>query len=381
VRTDLAAFQARGLAFGEDAVEAARGTNTCFGGFVDGAAAQGFALVPILSVWATPSGLVTYAAFEELTQRLVAGLHQAMPLDGVLLALHGAMVSEEFDDADGEILRRVRAAVGPAVPVVATLDLHANVSAAMVAAADLLVGYDTYPHVDMAERAREAAGLLARLIRREVRPTPVLRQPPMLPTSQRMTTDREPMRGLIARSQAMESDPRVLNVSVAGGFPPADVPEAGLSILVATDGDPALAGRLADELAAAAWAAREGFLGGVSTWQEAAAAIGAEGRRGGGAGPTAPPLHRPDRLGRHRRQPVDGRAGRQRRDRPLPADGAGAGRGRRAGRRSGCRRRLPRRRRGGAARGRPRRQDRPAARRSPPRARFRPPLERWALCQ
>jgi microcystin degradation protein MlrC len=273
VRTDLAAFQARGLVFGEAAVAAARGTNTCFGGFVAGAAAQGFALVPILSVWATPSGPVTREAFEELTGRLVAGLCEAAPLDGVLLALHGAMVSEEHEDGDGEILRRVRAEVGPEVPVVATLDLHANVSAAMVAAADLLIGYDTYPHVDMAERAAEAAGLLARLVRREVVPTAALRKPLMLPTSQRMTTDRAPMRDLIARAHTMESDRRVLNVTIAGGFPPADVPEAGFSVLVTTDGEPVLAARLADELAAAAWEAREGFLGGVSTWAEAAEAI------------------------------------------------------------------------------------------------------------
>jgi len=101
----------------------------------------------------------------------------------------------------------------------------------------------------------------------------VLGKPPMLPTSQRMTTDRPPMRTLLDRAEAMEDDPRVLDVTIAGGFPPADVPEAGLSILVTTDGDPALARQLADELAALAWELRHGFLGGVATWDEAAAAI------------------------------------------------------------------------------------------------------------
>jgi microcystin degradation protein MlrC len=296
VRTGLDAFRASGLAFGQEILPAARGTNSSFGGFVAGAEEQGFELFPILSVWATPSGLVTREAFETLTGALIEGLRAVAPLDGVLLALHGAMVTEEYDDADGEILRRVRAAVGVETPVAVTLDLHANISEAMVTHTDLLIGYDTYPHVDMAERAREACALLPRLVRGEVRPMAALRKPPMLPTSQRMTTDRDPMRGLIARARKLEADPRVLNVTVTGGFPPADVAEAGFSVVVTTDGDADLATHLADELAAAAWAAREGFLGGVSSWAEAAEAV-AEAQRGGGAEigtttdrPTAPLL-------------------------------------------------------------------------------------------
>src|SRR5215211_6511326 len=111
VRTGLDAFRAAGLAFGPEILPAGRGTNTAFGGFIAGADEQGFDLIPILSVWATPSGLVTREAFETLTWALTDGLRAAAPLDGVLLALHGAMVTEEYDDADGEVLHRVRAAV------------------------------------------------------------------------------------------------------------------------------------------------------------------------------------------------------------------------------------------------------------------------------
>ena len=276
VPTDVAAFEASGLTLG-DAIRATfRGSNTEFGGFLAGAERHGFDLLPIVAVWATPSGLVTAEAIEKLAALLVGGLEGALadgPLDGVLLALHGAMVTEADHDGDALLLETVRGVVGPEAPIVATLDLHANISKRMVLAADLLVGHDTYPHVDMAERGEEASDLLARLIRGEIHPTPALRKPPMLPTSQRMMTDRVPMRALVDRAHELEEDPRVVNVTVAGGFPPADVPEAGLAILVTTDGDPELAGELADALARQAWELRHGFLGGVTGWSDAAQTI------------------------------------------------------------------------------------------------------------
>ena len=195
------------------------------------------------------------------------------PLDGVLLALHGAMVTEIDDDGDGYILQVVREIVGPDVPVVATLDLHANISPRMVELADVLIGYDTYPHIDMAERAEEAPSVLARLMRGEIRPTPALRKPPMLPTSQRMTTGRMPMRALIERAHVMEEDPRVINVTIAGGFPLGDNPDAGFGVVVTTNNDPELAAELANELATEAWSLRDGFLGGVATFEHAAELI------------------------------------------------------------------------------------------------------------
>jgi microcystin degradation protein MlrC len=276
VPTDLAAFAAAGLDRGDAILPNARDTNSAFGGFATGAAEQGFDLLPLLSVWATPSGLVTGEASATLEAMLAEGLHCVQaggPLAGVLLALHGAMVTESDDDGDAHLLELTRSLVGPDVPIVATLDLHANISPRMVRAADVLIGYDTYPHVDMAARAHEACAVLARLIRGEIRPAAALCQPPMLPTSQNMPTARDPMRALIAHAHALESDPRVVNVTVAGGFPPADVADAGLSILVTTDDEPALADRLAADLARDAWSRRDGFLGGVATFAEAASAI------------------------------------------------------------------------------------------------------------
>ncbi|MDW7981651.1 MAG: M81 family metallopeptidase [Thermomicrobium sp.] len=273
VLVDLAFVERCGIARGREVLERARDTATVLAGFIDAVTTNEWDPVPLLSTWITPAGLLTRGAYETLVGELLAGIERAQPLHGILLSLHGAMVAEHVLDADGELLRRVRATVGPHVPIVAVLDLHANISPLMVEHADLLIGYHTYPHVDQRERGQQAGRVLLQLLRGEIRPTPALAKPPMAPTSQRMTTDRPPMRRLMERAAELEADPRVLDVTIAGGFPLADVPEAGLSVLVTTDGDPSLARRLADELATLAWELRHGFLDGVATWEEAAAAI------------------------------------------------------------------------------------------------------------
>jgi microcystin degradation protein MlrC len=273
VRTDLAAFEASGILRGQQIVSKEQGTNSFFGGAITGTSRFGVELVPILSVWATPSGIVDGPALQSLIAEIVSSIIAADPLDGVLLGLHGAMISEIDRDADALILEAVRDVIGNERPLVATLDLHANISPRMVDAATLLIGYDTYPHVDMAERAEEACERLVQLVRGEIVPAAALVKPPMLPTSQRMTTDRSPMRSLIALAHEWEDKPGMIAVSVTGGFPPSDVEEAGLSVIAYSDEDPQLAIDAAEAIGDLAWDLRAGFLGGVSTFGEAAEAI------------------------------------------------------------------------------------------------------------
>jgi microcystin degradation protein MlrC len=273
VPTDLAAFQRSGIHRGAEMLTTLRDTATPIAGFIDASREYGFELAPIIAVWATPSGMVSEDALETLLGEILQGIEAAGDVDGVLLGLHGAMVAEHVDDADGYILERVRTATGPDVPVVATLDLHANISQAMVDHADLLIGFDTYPHIDQRDRGQEAGAAIVRMIRGELRSVTALVKPPMMPTSQNMPTARDPMRTLIARAHEMEALEGVVNVTVAGGFPPSDVYECGFSVLVSTDNDPELAQRLAEELSRLAWEHRDGFLGGVLTWEEAATAI------------------------------------------------------------------------------------------------------------
>lgn len=272
-------FEARDLRYGGEILEAYRGTGTCLGGMIDAAAARGATLVPSLAAAASPAGRVSADFFNATKQRLLADLRAAGRLDGILLDLHGAMVPEHTEDGEGDLLRTVREAVGPSVPIAVTLDLHANVTAEMVRHVTLLHGYKTYPHVDMDQRGREATERLLDVAAGRVHPTVAWRQPPLLPPIAGQLTARGPMRRLYDLAGEMEQDPRVVSISIFAGFPLADIKDAGLSIYVATDGDQQLADALGDRLAATAWEHRREFLHtAVPVGEAVARALAAEGR-------------------------------------------------------------------------------------------------------
>lgn len=226
-------------------------------GFLAGAERYGFEWIPTIVATATPSGPVTAAARDELVGLLLERLSAAGRVDGLLLALHGALVAEDEPEGDAGILRRVRQAVGPDLPIVVTHDFHANITPDLVADATALVIYQTNPHTDQRERGLQAAALVDRIVRGEVRPTMAWAQPPMLFTNLRQRTAAEPLASLQAAARALEAESGVLVANTAAGYQYADVRHAGPSAVVVTDGDPALARRLADRLAARFWAARD----------------------------------------------------------------------------------------------------------------------------
>ena len=152
------------LVEGDGMAEATAGVNIAIAGFVEAADDLDFELAPLLWCNAGPSAHVTDDAFERISNRIAALARDAGPIDAVYLDLHGAMVTENFEDGEGELLARVRAAIGPDIPLIASLDLHANVTEAMVRHADALVGFRTYPHVDMAETGARTAHLLKRIL-------------------------------------------------------------------------------------------------------------------------------------------------------------------------------------------------------------------------
>jgi microcystin degradation protein MlrC len=258
--TDRRQFETRELRYGGEVLEVYRGTATCLGGMIDGAAARGLTLLPSLAAAASPAGRVSSEFYEAAKARICGDLRAAGRLDGVLLDLHGAMVPQGLEDGEGDLLEAVRGVVGPALPVGVTLDFHANVTAAMVRHATLLHGYKTYPHVDMAERGREAAVRVADVLAGKIRPRVAFRQPRLLPPIASQGTARGPMRRLYDLADEMERDPRVISVSVFAGFPLADIHDAGLSIYVATNDDPGLAAKLADQLERVAWEHRREFV-------------------------------------------------------------------------------------------------------------------------
>lgn len=233
------------------------GTKTSMSGAIDGAANENVKLSPGLYTYATPSGMISQEAVEELVEAVVQSVDEE--IDGLLVILHGAMVSELYMDVEGEILSRLRKRFSSNFPLAITLDLHANISRLMVEHADILVGYDTYPHIDAYDRAVEAFSLLVRTVRAEVSPVTCYKHSRMLIAPQTMITNEGVMKELMERAFAMEKEDKVLNVTVAGGFPYSDVPDAGMSFVVTTDGDVPMAKRLANELSQRAWKRREDF--------------------------------------------------------------------------------------------------------------------------
>ena len=246
-RTGLANFAGERVV-GEEAFRLRYGgTRTSMGGVIDAAREHGATLAPGLYTAATPSGMVESSAAEALIGDVAASIDPGA--DGLVLIMHGAMASEQYADFEGECLARLRARLGDDYPIAMTIDLHGNVSPEMARLADMIVGYDTYPHIDMHERAVEAFGLLVRRIRGEISPVRAYAHSGMLVVPQAMMTEEGAMKRLMDRAFELEGAPGVLNVTVAGGFPYSDVPGAGMAFVVTTDGDPGLAKRCAAELA------------------------------------------------------------------------------------------------------------------------------------
>ena len=219
------------------------------GGMLQGCGEAGLTLVPVMAASATPSGMVTAEAYEHIVQSLLKHLGQARPFDGLLLALHGSMVAEHYPNADGETLRRVREHLGPEIPIVTTLDMHANISSAMVTHATALVVYRTYPHVDQRARGIETAMLMGRILRGEARPCMAHRKLPLLIHIVQQYTGSGPLADVFREVERIANAPGMLAASVAPGYIYADVADMGVSVLTVANGNAALAESQADVLA------------------------------------------------------------------------------------------------------------------------------------
>jgi microcystin degradation protein MlrC len=256
--TDRAAFAAQSLVFGADLVDEWRDAHHEVGGFLEAAKVEGFEPVPIVMAWATPSGPVADSVFEDITNHIIEGIQRCRP-DGLLLALHGAMVAESFPDGDGEVLARLRQAFGPNFPIVLSLDLHGNLSQRLIELSQAAVAYRTYPHVDQRDCGRRAASLLVRLLRGQIHPRVALAKPPLIINIMTQDTSCEPMKGFMQAVRDLEREPGILSASLLPGFPYADVPQMGPSVVVVADGDAGLARRQADRLGNEIWQARHQF--------------------------------------------------------------------------------------------------------------------------
>ncbi len=248
--TTLADFAAQSLHFGEDLITSMRGSRSGIGGMIDRALEYNWQLLPTLYAAAMPAGTVTEEAYGQLLDELKNRLAQHMPLDGLLLALHGAMVAQGLLDAEADILAQARAIVGDEIPIVVLLDMHGNISPRLVELADVLLAYDTNPHIDAYARGVDAAAIMARLLRRELQPTSAYSRPALLLPAQSTGTEAAPLSSVHARAAEIKADDDVISIAVMAGFAYADTPFTGPSIIVTTDNQPELAAAYADELSA-----------------------------------------------------------------------------------------------------------------------------------
>jgi microcystin degradation protein MlrC len=259
MKADLSDFEAYGLYHGTEVLEKMRGVGP-IGGFLEVAATEtpSATLLPIVRAWGSAGGTITAETLDYLTNQLVAGLEQAMPLDAVFLSLHGAAAAESDDDLEGHVLAAARQVVGNEIPVVVAFDHHANITRRMIEHATLLVGHETQPH-DPPATGRKTAHLLFRMLRGEVKPTVAWQKIPLITPQDQFLTSAGPMKEWFDLARQFERQPGVLDVSPYPMQPWLDVAEGGWAVVVHTDNNPQLARTIAAEMADAAWSRREQF--------------------------------------------------------------------------------------------------------------------------
>jgi microcystin degradation protein MlrC len=264
-------FEEAFLHFGSDLVTAWKDAHHELGGFIEGCAACDLEIVPIAAAWATPSGPVTREAYESILSELLESVKAAGALDGILLALHGAMVCEDIDDADGETLERLRSLLGPGVPIVLSLDMHGNISPRMAEIPDAIVAYRSYPHIDQRARGVDCARLMAKILDGTLVPHVIHVKLPLLIHIVQQYTGSGPMAELYAELERIEEQPGIANVSLLPGYIYADVPFMGVSVIVVANGDPAIAEATAGFFATTVYERRDALNAGLPSVEEAVA--------------------------------------------------------------------------------------------------------------
>lgn len=259
--TTMADFETWHYWTGPELIEGARGTNCEIDGFLNVLTEAGIEPVPILATFAMSGGKVDDATYQRLLGELLAGISGAGALDGVLIALHGAMVTESDDSPDANTLRAIRELIGPDLPLVATYDLHANLTARMTEYADALVGFKTSPHIDQRDTGERGARVMTAILQQGANPAMAFVKIPMIvPASTHIHHLPGPFKRLQDATKALERQPGVLSANVAAVQPWLDIDEMGFATVVVTDDDPELAATLACDLAQACWDERNAFM-------------------------------------------------------------------------------------------------------------------------
>ncbi|MDA1279887.1 MAG: M81 family metallopeptidase [Chloroflexi bacterium] len=249
-------FEKAHLLRGQQMVDEYAESEYTIAGYLQAAEELGFEAVPLMYAQTGPIGTITKDAYDRISTEMLNMLRDQGPWEGVLICNHGAAVSEEFPDMDGEFTRAVREIVGPDVPVGITLDMHANISQATVANTNVCVVWRTCPHLDTRIRGRKCAELIYRTVKGEINPVQFIEMPPMLVNIVKQFTGQEPMKSLVDDCVEANERPGILDTSISEGYPYSDVEEMGMSWIAIADGDPDNAIATARWMAARAWKKR-----------------------------------------------------------------------------------------------------------------------------
>ncbi|MGE5560711.1 MAG: M81 family metallopeptidase [Chloroflexota bacterium] len=258
---------------GQAVIDANRGIPTYINGYIRALEAAGAEIVPLVEADRVAGGFTSWLTtdcFDRYANEIAERLRTAGPLDGVLLALHGALAVTGVPRPEAEIVRRARAAVGN-TPIMVTLDLHANEDEALCEVADAVFVLKTYPHVDAVETGEAAARCMVATVRGQLRPTMACRKPGILSASIYQASAYHPMKDIYDRCRDWERRPGVICVSVAPGYAYADVVDAGMTVFAVTDNNQALAEQIAQEISDFAWSLRDSFAAPLPDAREATA--------------------------------------------------------------------------------------------------------------
>jgi microcystin degradation protein MlrC len=259
--TTLDDFKSETFLRDAEAIAERGAANTELAGYLDAAREAGWRITHVVSAHAGPGARVARQAFDHIAGLICEAVRaQKDSLDGILLSLHGAMVPDFTEDGEGELLARLRAITGPAMPIAITLDLHANCTPLMCELADIVISYKTYPHVDMRERGLQTGRILERMMAGTAKPRTLRAHRPMLDEINGGRSDAGPMIPLYSRARAAEGEPGIMGVSINAGFSDADIREVGPTVTVTfdqtVDGCAERARAIAEEIADGIWAAR-----------------------------------------------------------------------------------------------------------------------------
>ncbi|MCI7301688.1 MAG: M81 family metallopeptidase [Clostridiales Family XIII bacterium] len=249
-----------GIMFGSEIDLSGDDSQNTIGAFGKKAEEYGWEAIPVVDAGGIPSGEIRQGIYESVKEGLLKGIRDNCPIDAVLLSLHGASLAQGYDDPDGDLLEAVRNEVGAEIPIIATLDKHANVSELMVKSTDILLAFNREPHVDPYERGLEAGVLLKKMFDGEINPVSVRVRPPVLLPAINGCTEAEPMISIQNKLYELEKTPGVIDVSMLIGFYGSDKADSGPCTIVTTNGDRKLAAKLAVELSEMIWEKRDDFF-------------------------------------------------------------------------------------------------------------------------